>query len=227
MPPTLSLRLLSIPAVAAAVAAGVWVAGGVVTDDFRAAMALTGIWFALAGAACLLIARGSRAFRVPVVAGYLIAAVAIGGYLGLSTLRDRVVDEQVVVGIPRAAAPEPLPAGSSAPPEPRGNVELARARFRSGEHHTAGIAAVVRVPDGRRFLTLTAFATSPGPDLRVRLAPGGSADGGADGAVDLGALKGNRGDQQYAIPPGVRLEGRSVVIWCRAFSVAFGHASLR
>lgn len=45
--------------------------------------------------------------------------------------------------------------------------------------------------------------------------------------MDLGALKGNRGDQQYAILRGVAVEGRSVVIWCRAFSASFGSALLR
>jgi hypothetical protein len=62
--------------------------------------------------------------------------------------------------------------------------------------------------------------------LRVRLAPDGSFDGGTDGAVDLGALKGNRGDQQYAVPAGVEIARRTVVIWCRAFSVPFGSVRL-
>ena len=84
----------------------------------------------------------------------------------------------------------------------------------------------MRAPDGRRFLTLTRFSTSPGPDLRVRLVPAGSTDGGIDGAVDLGGLKGNRGDQQYAIPRGVDTTGSAVVIWCRAFSAPFGSATL-
>jgi hypothetical protein len=44
--------------------------------------------------------------------------------------------------------------------------------------------------------------------------------------VDLGGLKGNRGDQQYEIPAGVRVSGRTLVIWCRAFSAAFGSARL-
>jgi hypothetical protein len=113
-------------------------------------------------------------------------------------------------------------AGKSAPAA----VEVARGRFRSHEHATTGDAADVRLADGRRFLTLTSFETSPGPDLRVRLVQDGSFDGGADGAVDLGALKGNRGDQQYAIPRGVDGAGRTVVIWCRAFSAPFGSARL-
>jgi hypothetical protein len=101
-----------------------------------------------------------------------------------------------------------------------------RGSIRSGEHATAGRATVVRLADGRRFLTLAGFSSSPGPDLRVRLVPGDSQNGGARGAVDLGALKGNRGSQQYRIPTGVRVSGRTVVIWCRAFSAPFGSARL-
>jgi len=49
-----------------------------------------------------------------------------------------------------------------------------------------------------------------------------------DGAVDLGALRGNRGDQEYALPADVDPAGIGrVVIWCRAFTVAFGEATLR
>jgi len=136
------------------------------------------------------------------------------------------VDERVVTAAPATTSGESAP-GEPARREPAsGAVELASARFRSHEHATAGTAAIVRLADDRRFLTLTSFETSPGPDLRVRLTPGGSIDGGVDGAVDLGALKGNRGNQQYAIPAGIKISGRTVLIWCRAFSAPFGSARL-
>lgn len=49
-----------------------------------------------------------------------------------------------------------------------------------------------------------------------------------DGAyVDLGALKGNEGNQNYAVPPGTDLDAlRTVTIWCERFSVSFGAAAL-
>jgi hypothetical protein len=195
-------RLLSIPVVVAIVAAGVWVTGAAITNDFRASMALTAVWFGLTGLACVLIARRSRALRVPVLASYVATVVVIGGYLGLTTVRDRAVDERVAQG-----------------------AELLSGGFRSEEHDTSGRATVVRA-GGDRVLTLTSFETAPGPDLRVRLVPGDTPNGAADGALDLGALKGNRGDQQYRIPDAVRLEGRTVVIWCRTFSASFGRARL-
>ena len=215
------LALLAVPAVAAILVTGVWVAGGVITDDYRTSMALTAVWFAICAVACVLVARRSRALRVPVIAAYLLTAGAVGAYLGATTLRDDVVHERVINA---AAAPTEEAGGNTRPPA--GPVQAARGRFRSHEHATAGTARVIRDTDGRRYLTLTSFSTSPGPDLRVRLVPGGSFDGGADGAVDLGALKGNRGDQQYRVPRGVDVSGRTVVVWCRAFSAPFGSAEL-
>ena len=228
MPTTRSSRahpvaaLAAVPVVAAVVLLGVWVTGGVVSDDYRTSMALTAIWFLLSGAACLAVARRARPLRVAVLVTYVLTAGAVSAYLAATTLQDRVVDEQVVTAAPAPAAPPAR--GQEAPARA---VELASGRFRSHEHATSGRAAVVRLADGRRFLTLTSFATSPGPDLRVRLVRGDSSDGGADDAIDLGALKGNRGDQQYRLPAGVRLTGRSVVVWCRAFSAPFGSAALR
>jgi hypothetical protein len=79
--------------------------------------------------------------------------------------------------------------------------------------------------DGGRVLTLTDFDTDPGPDLRVRLAPGNGTD--TDDTVDLGGLKGNKGNQQYKIPSDTDLQKyTAVLIWCRAFSVTFGRAVL-
>jgi hypothetical protein len=220
--------LLIAPLLAVALVAGVWVAGGVVTNDYRASMALTALWLAASGVGCAAVALRRRDLRFPVLGTYVLVTGALGGYLALTTLRDRVVDEQVVVAAPRAAMRSERATRERAARAARAvNVEVARGRFREGEHATMGRASVVRLPGGRRFVTLTAFATSPGPDLRVRLVRGDTFDGAADGALDLGALKGNRGDQQYELARGVTVAGRSVVIWCRAFSAPFGAAYLR
>jgi hypothetical protein len=195
---------------AAATAAGVYVAGGVITNDFRASMTLTAIWFATAAAASLASLKAGRSIGLPILAGYLVAATAIGGYLAATTLRDKTVNEVVVV-------PDPVPAAQADAPnrKPR-NVLETRGSFTSGEHTTTGTARTIRLPSGRRVLTLTNFETDAGPDLRVRI-----------GDVDLGALKGNKGDQQYDIPRGLEPRNDTVVIWCRAFSALFGSAELR
>jgi Electron transfer DM13 len=201
-------RWLLAPAAAGIFVGGVWVAGGVITDQFKLAMALTGAWFVVSAAAVFAIGRRRRPLAAPLASGFLIAAIAVGGYLAATTLRDKVVHETVV----RAAT--------------SGNTLVAAGSFRSIEHGSSGRATVVRQPDGRQVLTLTEFDTSPGPDLRVRLVPGDTSDGGADGNIDLGGLKGNRGNQQYELPSGLDPARHSVVVWCRAFSVAFAAARL-
>ena len=47
------------------------------------------------------------------------------------------------------------------------------------------------------------------------------------GFIDLGSLKGNKGDQNYDIPAGVDLNTfRNVTIWCARFGVNFASAAL-
>ena len=110
-------------------------------------------------------------------------------------------------------------------------VKLAGGRFHTNAHETHGLATIYRLSDGHRVLRLTQFATSNGPDVRVYLVAAGdvqSEDAAKQaGFVDLGALKGNIGDQNYDVPAGLDLNRyRAVSIWCRRFSVNFGAAPL-
>jgi hypothetical protein len=204
----LSLRLLAAAAVAAVFLIGLWFLAGRVADDMNQARALTGTWFVLVGAVALYIAVRRRQFALPVLGTFLVVAGVTGGYIAYSTINDRTVVEEVAV------------AGAAT-----GNTELSRARFVTDEHPTSGTASVIEIRGGRRVLTITDLDTDPGPDLRVRLAPGNGKD--IDDNVDLGGLKGNKGTQQYAIPGDTDLEKyTAVVIWCRSFSVSFGRAVL-
>jgi Electron transfer DM13 len=196
-------RWLAAPVVIALFVLGVWVAGGEITNSFKASMALTAAWVLLFGAACAAVALKSRPLRAPVIGAFVLSVVVVGGFLAWTTLRDKVVHEKLATGV------------------------LVRAgRFRSLEHSSHGLASIVVLADGRRLLTLRDFSTSPGPDLRVRLVVGNSTDGGSDRALDLGALKGNKGDQQYKLPKGADGRYGTVVIWCRAFSAGFASAAL-
>ena len=110
-------------------------------------------------------------------------------------------------------------------------VEIAAGSFHSNAHETKGRATIYRLDDGRRVLRLTQFKTSNGPDVRVYLVAAADVQKEAAakkaGIVDLGALKGNVGDQNYDIPAGLDLSKyRAVSIWCRRFTVNFGAAPL-
>ena len=217
------LQLAVAVAVVVLTVAGIWVSGGVITNDFGLAMALTAVWMGIAAAACLAIGWRRPGFRVAVIGAYLLTAIVVGGYLGRSTLIDDEVSERVV----RVTEPLPDRVGGGAAERPR-NVLLRRGSFESVAHPAEGTATTIRTAAGTRVLTLTNFEVDNGPDLRVYLVAGPARDeSGVDDFEDLGALKGNKGNQQYELPRGLDLERYStVVIWCRAFSVNFARAPL-
>src|SRR5262245_5835613 len=103
--------------------------------------------------------------------------------------------------------------------------------FHSNAHETKGSATIYLLDNGRRVLRLTEFSTSNGPDVRVYLVAAADVQkedaAKRAGFVDLGALKGNVGEQNYDVPEALDLSKyRSVSIWCRRFSVNFGAAPL-
>jgi hypothetical protein len=210
------LRLLAIPVVAAVVVLGLWVTGGLITNDFGVSMWLTAGWMALSGLICLVVAVRSRALRWPVLGAYAVTAAIAGVYLGSSVFMDSVVDEDVAVAPAAPAAPDRSRGEARPAPAAPRNVRARTGRFRP-----------VRHPG--RVLTLTGFDVDNGPDLRVYLVAGPArTEAEVTDFVDLGALKGNKGDQQYEIPR--RVDGArytTAVIWCRAFSVLFARAPMR
>ncbi|MBZ6139551.1 DM13 domain-containing protein [Streptomyces olivaceus] len=130
---------------------------------------------------------------------------------------NRVDESAPVATDQRQVATEPLATGS----------------FVSHEHETSGSVEVQPLTDGKANLRLTDLRTSDGPALHVWLSDqpveqdgGGNLDDGDH--LDLGDLKGNEGNQNYAIPAGTDLDRFSTVtIWCERFSVSFGAAELR
>jgi hypothetical protein len=225
-------QLVSLILVLGVLVAGIWIAGGVVANDAGTARILIAAWILGFGALLALGVRHRRQLAVPVLGAWVVGSAVVGGYLLLTSSVDRVAHEQVVEAadglLPtptvESTATSPAPVRStttSGSPSSR-PLLVSHGTFSSGEHKTTGTASLIELPGGKRVLTLTRFATSPGPDLRVYLVPG---DGqSSSGHVDLGALKGNRGDQQYSVPAGS--PEAAVLIWCRAFSARFGSATL-
>jgi hypothetical protein len=124
----------------------------------------------------------------------------------------------------------PVAGALAAPDARRASRVLSTGRFRSYEHATSGRTRVLELPDGRRYVRFDRFSTSNGPALEVYLsaAPAiGPGDAFDDRYLSLGDLKGNIGEQNYPIPRDVDLDSyRSVVVWCKRFSVPFGAAAL-
>ncbi len=112
-------------------------------------------------------------------------------------------------------------------------VALKAGSFRDADsfHRGSGDATIYSAPGGGLLLRLEDLNVTNGPALHVILSPHPDpmrpSDVKQPGYVDLGPLKGNRGDQNYMIPAGVDASAMgSVVIYCKPFSVVFSVASL-
>ena len=119
------------------------------------------------------------------------------------------------------------PAASAAP------QAITQGSFKDADafHRGSGTATIYRTGGGAHLLRLENLDVTNGPALRVILSthpdPERSEQVKQEGYVDLGDLKGNRGNQNYPIPAGVDLSAhQSVVIYCYPFAVVFSVATL-
>jgi Electron transfer DM13 len=199
---------------------GLWIAAGVLAPTYLTSIVFGIAWFLIAS---VLLGRAVK--RRPdlkwwVRGTFLATAAACAAAFAWTSLRDKTVNERVPVGVPASKVTK----GRAAKPQ---NVALAAGPFKVADEGSArGTATVVRRASGDRVLTLTHFAVNNGPDLRVYLVAGDGRDVGK--RIDLGGLKGNKGNQKYDVPRSADLgRYRTVVIWCRAFTVAFARAQLR
>lgn len=159
----------------------------------------------------------------------IVAALAVGAVVFQPWLI--FVDTEVDDAIPVAVTPT-TPVPGQAPPV--GPVVISRGSLISHEHPTSGSVSIIEQPDGSRVLAIEGLDTTTGPDVHVWLSQGEVVGGFAGWRtaagvphVDLGMIKGNKGDQLYEIPAGVDLgDYPSVFLWCVKFSVSFGAAEL-
>jgi hypothetical protein len=174
--------------------------------------------------------------RKVLIGGAALTVVGVGLYLfqPWTAFIDKRVEEGLPAAVVVTSAPQSASGAATAAPTsgPAATeaAELSRGSFLSGAHDTTGVARVIRQADGSAVLRLENLKTSNGPDVHVYLAADEakkSVDGLGTGAVALGKLKGNLGDQNYLVPAGTDLgKLHSVVLWCDRFSVGFGAADL-
>lgn len=177
-----------------------------------------------------------------------IGAVGIIAYLafeifGVQALFiNKSVDEAVPV-VSDTSSPEAIEEAPTEPetptpqtPPPQIVSRVASGSFQQGDS-TYTISGDVQVTQqgGVRTLAFTDFSVTNGPDLFVYLVNEPQLDNESvkraveeDRFVNLGALKGNIGNQTYTLPEGIELEEGAVIsIWCRRFSRNFGMALVK
>lgn len=196
--------------------------------------------------------RSSGALLVAVLA----VALPVGWYIASPLFLSTTIDEAAPVVAVASSAPAPSDPSASAPaisspapssaasapaltpapptatPEPTATpaplLALSGPFHGSDEFHFGrGTARLIETAPGRYVVRLENFAVRNGPDLYVYISP--SADGYANGAIELGKLKADRGNQNYPVPAGALTDptrAKSVVIWCKQFSHLFATAPL-
>jgi hypothetical protein len=175
--------------------------------------------------------RGKLLLSMGVIA---VAAVTLIWFQPQKLLIDQEIDE----ALPGQSAAVTDDAGDKHAADSKANAPgakpsiatLGAGSFRALAHPVSGRAKLLELRNGDLYLRFENFKVENGPDLRVYVARATAAsDASAFGRdfIDLGALKGNVGDQNYRIPAGTaRGALTSAVIWCRRFSVGFAVASI-
>ena len=231
-------RLIAALVTAAVLVAGIFALQRWVAETFQVALALAVGWFAIVTVAAFLFGRSDRGMHVATLGSIALVGLASAGFGYWTTLRKDEVDERVLVATDRASGRQLMSSLSGTatddadakPPTqrmnrnaPTGPVELASGPIAGADGHAGeGKATIVEDPNGDRTLTLTEFDVDAGPDVDVYLSETTS---GIEGAVNLGDLKGERGDQQYDIPTGVDLtKFDDVVLWCIPFTTRIATA---
>jgi hypothetical protein len=187
-------------------------------------------------------------------AGLTVLALAValptGWYLASPLFIRTQLDEPgpVAAATTPAMSPGPSPVGFPTPtpamssmPDPTGGPTssltpvatpfaprtLASGTFKGADsfHFGRGAVQLIESAPGAFIVRFEGFSVRNGPDLYVYLSP--NADGYARSSIELGRLKATDGSFNYAVPPETDLaQVRSVVIWCKQFSVLFASAGL-
>lgn len=163
----------------------------------------------------------------------LAVALFAAGAFGWWTISPLFLTTTLNEDLPRAtgtAAPTaPTAATSAATQAPAAAKVLAMGQLQRIDdlHRGTGPVSLVEV-DGKTFVRFENVAIQNGPDLHVYLGrgSGGAYDGGRD--LYLGTLKATNGSFNYELPAGTPLgDYKSVIVWCRVFTVLFTWADLR
>lgn len=153
------------------------------------------------------------------------ASVALMLYLAFAVFSVHTLFYDEVVNEDFAARADPESDRSGGP------VAVSSGEFHAVAHPGAGQAIVYRLEDGSYVLRLENLDVFNGPDLYVYAVAAGDATDDETvleaGFLNLGRLKGNQGDQTYALPKNFDPEKhRAISVWCRRFSVNFATAPL-
>lgn len=152
----------------------------------------------------------------------------LGLFVGFNLIKMRDVERIGQTGTPSISDVQRV-VQDQEPQLGTGSGILKSGIFRDGAkaYRGEGTARVVMVDDKPVMQFDDDFKTSSGPDLQVYLSKNNDVKSqGLGEFVSLGGLKSVSGAQVYTMPEN-HADYKSVVVWCRAFTVLFAQAELR
>lgn len=167
------------------------------------------------------------------VVGTLLAVVL--GYLGVGVFGVQTLfyDNEVNEDFPVSPlVSEEQGYSQDAESAPRHPIVVSFGKFHPVAHPGTGDAIVYRLEDGSHVLRLENLDIFNGPALYVYAVAAEDANDNETvlnaSFLNLGPLKGNKGNQTYELPATFDPEKyRASSVWCRRFSVNFATAPLR
>lgn len=106
---------------------------------------------------------------------------------------------------------------------PTGPQLAAQGVFQARAHEVEGLALLIDSEDGKT-LRFEDFETINGPNLHIYLA----SDLSESDFIDLGPIKGTKGNVNYEVPADVDTDRyNKVLVWCVPFKVLFSYAELQ
>ncbi len=146
---------------------------------------------------------------------------------------------QTTVAVPPTPVPQPTPQptpppvsttkAAEAPAPPKAAGPLAGNFNNQGAEPVSGKAQLGVTADGKLVLRFDNFSSAPGPDLVVYLSKNATPtnDGQVKNGFEVGKLKATKGNQNYELPSSLDFSQiKSVVVYCKSFSIIFGFANL-
>jgi hypothetical protein len=122
-----------------------------------------------------------------------------------------------------SGSPTPTPITTTTPP-PDATLLLQGTFISANSYTTTGNVKVYEDKNKKRTLVFENFKTNNGPDLKIYMAE----DNVITNFIQITDKVNTNGSYSLPIPDNVDLKKqKTVVIWCKAFSRAFGTASLK
>lgn len=159
----------------------------------------------------------------------LVCVAALAWYLGSPLFLRTSADEAFPTTRPRPSVPAPTGFGDVAvipqPPPPETVAQGALGRV-DALHNGTGAVLLIRTAEGF-VLRFDDVAITNAPDVHVYLSRDTGGKWSEATSLYIGALKATNGSFNYMLPPDAEPSAyRSVVVWCRQFSVLVTWADL-